>query len=55
MLWVLRPKLVLLLTEILQNPDVLKKHNVFYISALPEVTWYEPLYNTNINNLQAII
>ena len=24
---------------------VLKKHDVFYTSAIPEVTWYEPLYN----------
>ena len=24
---------------------VLKKHNVFYSSEIPEVTWYEPLYN----------
>ena len=42
----LRLKLVLLLTEILQNHLVLKKQDVFYISAIPEVTWYEPLYNT---------
>ena len=41
----LRPKLLLRLTEILQNPAVLKKHDVFYSSAIPEVTWYEPLYN----------
>ena len=46
----LRPKLVLLLTEIFQTPDVLKKHDVFYTSAIPEVTWYEPLYNTNTEN-----
>ena len=32
----LRPKLVLLLTKILQNP-VLMKHNVFYDSGIPEV------------------
>ena len=44
---VLRPNLVLLLTEILQNSDVLKKHDVFYTSAIPEVTWYEPLYTTD--------
>ena len=24
---------------------VLKKHDVFYSSEMPEVTWYEPLYN----------
>ena len=46
-LWVLRLKLVLLLTEILQNPLVLKKHDVFYTSTIPEVTWYEPLYNVS--------
>ena len=23
-----------------------KKHDVFYSSEIPEVTWYEPLYNT---------
>ena len=41
----LRPKLVLLLTEILQAA-VLKTHDVCYTSARPEVMWYEPLYNT---------
>ena len=25
----------------------LKKYDVFYTSAIPEVTWYEPLYNNN--------
>ena len=45
---ILRPKLVLLLTEILQNAPVFKKHDVFYTSTIPEVTWYEPLY---INHL----
>ena len=25
---------------------VLKKYDVFYFSEIPEVTWYEPLYNT---------
>ena len=34
-LWVLRPKLVFLQ----------KKHGVLYTFALPEVTWYEPLYH----------
>ena len=29
----------------LSVPYVLKKHDVFYTSAIPEVTWYEPLYN----------
>ncbi len=24
---------------------VLKKHDVFYSSMIPEVTWYKPLYN----------
>ena len=28
---------------------VVEKHGVFYTSAIPEDTWYEPLYNTNIN------
>ena len=27
--------------------SVLKRHGVFYTPAIPEVTWYEPLYNTN--------
>ena len=27
---------------------VLRKHGVFYTFAIPEVTWYEPLYNTYI-------
>ena len=30
----------------LVEPSVLKKHDVFYTSTIPEVTWYEPLYNT---------
>ena len=30
----------------LAEPLVLKKHDVFYTSAIPEVTWYEPLYNS---------
>ena len=25
---------------------MLKKHGVFYSSEIPEITWYEPLYNT---------
>ena len=24
---------------------LLKKHDVFYSSDIPDVTWYEPLYN----------
>ena len=24
----------------------LKRHTVFYTSAIPEITWYEPLYNS---------
>ena len=39
----LRPKLVLLLSEILQNTRDLETQCV---SVIPEVTWYEPLYNT---------
>ena len=31
---------------------VLKKHNVFYTSMMPEVTWYEPLYNAYLNEPQ---
>ena len=27
--------------------SVLERHGVFYISMIPEVTWYEPLYNNN--------
>ena len=55
-LLVLRPKLVLQLTDVLLELSlcfsfyfcflVLKRHGVFYNSAIPEVTWYEPLYNT---------
>ena len=45
------PKLVLLLTVFLQSysvsvSSVLEKHGIFYTSAIPEVTWYEPLYNS---------
>ena len=29
----------------LAEPLVLKKHDVFYTSAIPEVMWYEQLYN----------
>ena len=28
---------------------VFKKHGAFYTSAISEVTWYEPLYNTNVD------
>ena len=38
----LRPKLVLLLTEIFQYYLCLRN---FYSSEIPEVTWYEPPYN----------
>ena len=48
----LRPKLVLLLTDVLSELSfwfllsvVLEKHGFFYTSAIPEVMWYEPLYN----------
>ena len=42
----LRPKSVLLLTEILQNPThVLRKHDVFYSSMIPEATCYRSLDN----------
>ena len=64
----LRPKLVLLLTDVLSELSLcfsfcfrlsmLKRHEVFYTSAIPEVTWYEPLYNNNNNknnNLWKII
>ena len=27
---------------------MLKRHDVFYTSEIPEVTWYEPLYNWGI-------
>ena len=27
------------------STDVLKKHDVFYTSEIPEVTWFEPLFN----------
>ena len=29
------------------STDVLKKYDVFYTSEIPEVMWYEPLYNKN--------
>ena len=50
----LRPKLVLLLTDLLQSClclffsfcfSVLKRHGVVYTSTILEVTWYELLYN----------
>ena len=56
-LLVLHPKLVLLLTDVLSELSlcfsfcvcscftVLKRHGIFYTSAIPEVTWYEPLYS----------
>ena len=50
----LRPKLVLLLMDILQNL-VLKKHDVFYTSVILEVTWYEPLYNIYIYKLATVM
>ena len=55
-----RPKLVLLVTDVLSELSlgfrfclaVLQKHGVLYTSAIPEVSWYKPLYNT-INHLLA--
>ena len=54
----LRPRLVLLLTDVLSELSlffsfyfrfpVLKRHGVFYTSAISEVTWYEPLYNNSV-------
>ena len=35
-----------------RNP-VLKKHAVFYISTILEVTWYEPLYITHKNAIHS--
>ena len=47
------PMLVLRLTDDLSELSfcfrlsaVLEKYGVFYTSAIPEVTWYEPLYST---------
>ena len=34
---------------------VLKKHDVFYSSEIPEVTWYEPLYNRGLLSITVII
>ena len=56
-LLVLRPKLVFLLTDVLHSylstslsasvsPSVFGTRRL-YTSAVPEITWYEPLYNTN--------
>ena len=51
-LLVLCSKLVLLLTDVLQSclsasaSPVLERPEVFYTSAIPEVTLYEPLYNS---------
>ena len=28
-----------------------KKHDIFYTSKIPEVMWYEPLYNSILANL----
>ena len=59
---VLRPQLVLLLTNVLSELSlcfsffccfsfpVLKRCRVFDTSEIPEVTWYEPLYNKNNDN-----
>ena len=54
----LRPKLVLLLTDVLSELSlcfsfcfcfsVLKRHGVFYTSMILEVTWYEQLCNNFI-------
>ena len=38
----LRPKL----TEILLSYRALETRRLFYTSAIPEVTWYKPLYKT---------
>ena len=58
MLLMLRLKLVLLLTNVLSELSLCfsfcfsfcfsKKHDVFYTSMIPDVTWYESLYNKNI-------
>ena len=52
------PKLVLLLTDILQSylsaslsvsASPCLRHSVFYTFTIPKVTWYEPLYNNMIS------
>ena len=57
----LQLKLVLLLTDVLFQRCpffrfcfsfcFFEKHCVFYTTSIPEVTWYEPLYNNKINRL----
>ena len=55
-LLVLRPKMVLQLIDFLSELSLflsyclcfLERHGVFYTSAIPEITWYEPLYNNLI-------
>ena len=57
-LLILRPKFVLVLTDVHSEVSLcfyfyfsfcfspcFKRHGVFYTSAIPEVTWNEPLYN----------
>ena len=41
--------LTTVLTEIFQYRPCAKKHSVFYISEILEITWYEQLYNTFIH------
>ena len=35
----------------LSEPACLRNTTFFYTSEIPEVTWYKPLYNTNISVL----
>ena len=66
-LLVLRPKLVLLLTNVFQSclsasvcllSLKFKRHGVFYTFAIPEAMWYEPLYKDraqpNVNNKSSL-
>ena len=62
-----RPKLVLLLTDVHSELSlclcscfcfcfsVLKRHGVFYTSAIPEVMWYDPLYNRHQHEIFSIL
>ena len=51
-LLVLGPKLVLLLTDVLFE---LSLFLLFYTSAIPKVTWYEPINRLRIEIRQALV
>ena len=36
-------------------PTLRREHDVFYTSEIPEVTWYEPLYNAYIIGMIGLV